>query len=760
MRVNWTVLPHLAPYLLSVATSLFVGVYCLWRRSEVGAAAYAGVALSGALWTTTVILELITPDLAGKMFWDDFQNIGAAGASVCFLCFTLAYARPDIKHRIQICAAVSVVWIVLIAYEFAEPQPHARIVPAGRFTALLYDFGYSAWLILGYAYAAYLVCLAILISHYRRSHPLYRKQIAVIVGGSMLPLLGALLTQTILKDQPERDVSPFTFALNNAIVAWGIFRYSLLEVVPVARYTVVDSMSDAVFVLDNRDRVVDVNPAALSLMGRPPSELIGQTAQGVFANWPALHDWRDDKDVDIEVGPEAGDLWLEFRAQRLRDRYGRSGGKVVTIRDVTHRKLLENELREHRDHLESLVAERTADLTAANAKLRSEMAERERLEDQLRQAQKMEAIGRLAGGVAHDFNNLLTAILGYADLLLDDFTADSPHRAAVEEIKDAGERAASLTSQLLAFSRKQRLQPRILDLNQLVANTERLLARLIGEHIQLTVLLQPGLGRVEADPHRIEQAIVNLAINARDAMKEGGRLVIQTRDVCVSEVQAYPIAIDPGWYVMLSVSDTGMGMDQTTRECAFEPFFTTKDTSKGTGLGLAMVYGVVKQSRGHIWIDSQPEQGTTITMLLPRVEREAERLEEGWAPSAAIGGTETILVAEDEQMLRDLAREVLRRHGYEVIEAANGKAALSASEQHIGQIDLLLTDIVMPEMNGRDLAAEILRLRPHLRILFMSGYSEYGDDDRKLPGEKTDFVQKPFTPEILVRKIRQLLDSA
>jgi PAS domain S-box-containing protein len=597
------------------------------------------------------------------------------------------------------------------------------------------------------------------ISHYRRSHPLYRKQIAVIVGGSALPLAGSILTLTLLKDQPARDSSAITFALNNVIVAWGIFRYSFLNVVPLARYTLVDRMSDAVFVLDNRDRVVDVNPAALSLMGRPASDLIGQPAQEVFSGWQVFHDWRDDRDVEIEVTPGAGDLRLEFRAQRLRDRHGRSGGRVITIRDVTHRKLLENELREHRDHLESLVGKRTADLTAANAKLLSQMAERERLEDQLRQSQKMEAMGRLAGGVAHDFNNLLTAILGYADLLLEDFTSDDPHRGAVEEIKHAGERAASLTSQLLAFSRKQRLQPRILDLNVLVANTQRMLARLIGEHIQLSVQLQPGLGRVEADPHRIEQAIVNLAINARDAMPEGGTLVIQMRDVYVGEEHEYPIAVEPGWYVMLSVSDTGMGMNEATRERAFEPFFTTKDASKGTGLGLAMVYGVVKQSRGHIWIDSEPEHGATFTILLPRVDRDAESTEESWQPSQAIGGTETILVAEDEQMLRDLAREVLRRYGYEVIEAANGKAALSASEQHHGAIDLLLTDIVMPEMNGRDLAAEILRARPHVKILFMSGYSKYVDDDRGFPGEKTDFVQKPFTPEILIRKVRQLLDS-
>jgi two-component system cell cycle sensor histidine kinase/response regulator CckA len=308
---------------------------------------------------------------------------------------------------------------------------------------------------------------------------------------------------------------------------------------------------------------------------------------------------------------------------------------------------------------------------------------------------------------------------------------------------------------LLAFSRKQRLQPRILDLNLLVANIERLLARVIGEHIQLSVLLQPGLGRVEADPHRIEQAIVNLAINARDAMPEGGKLVIQTRDVYVGKEHAYPISVDPGSYIMLSVSDTGIGMDEATKQCAFEPFFTTKDASKGTGLGLAMVYGVVKQSRGHIWIDSQPEHGTTFTIFLPRVDRDIESTEKSWEPSEAIGGTETILVAEDEQMLRDLVREVLRRYGYEVIEAANGKAALSASEQHHGVIDLLLTDIVMPEMNGRDLAAEILRARPHVKILFMSGYT----DDRGFPGEKTDFVQKPFTPEILIRKVRQLLDS-
>jgi PAS domain S-box-containing protein len=382
------------------------------------------------------------------------------------------------------------------------------------------------------------------------------------------------------------------------------------------------------------------------------------------------------------------------------------------------------------------------------------------LSEQLRQSQKMEAIGKLAGGVAHDFNNMLTAIDGYSELLLSGLGENSPLSADVMEIRKAGDRAAGLTRQLLAFSRMQVLQPKVIDLNDLVGNIQKMLARLIGENIEL--LTNPGekLGRVKADPGQIEQVLLNLVVNARDALPKGGRITIETSNENLSgESPEKHVDVRPGPYVMLAVTDNGAGMDEKTISRIFDPFFTTKDLGKGTGLGLATVYGIVKQSGGYIWVYSEVGRGTTFKIYLPRVDEDAVEMREREASARQAGGSETILLVEDTELVRNLVLEVLTRSGYTVLEATNGGEALVLCGQRTEPIHLLLTDMMMPGMTGTELAARLLPLRPGIRVLYMSGYTEYGTiDNAGLPAGSL-FIQKPFTTAALARKVREALDS-
>jgi PAS domain S-box-containing protein len=382
------------------------------------------------------------------------------------------------------------------------------------------------------------------------------------------------------------------------------------------------------------------------------------------------------------------------------------------------------------------------------------------LEHQLRQAQKMEAVGRLAGGVAHDFNNLLTAIFGYAELLAEDLPSDHPGREDLKEIRTAATRASALTRQLLAFSRQQVLQPVVLNLNDVVENVDKMLHRLLGEDVELESHLARDLGNVRADAGQIEQVIMNLTVNARDAMPTGGKITIETANVDLDAGYAdrhQPVL--PGRFVMLAVSDTGTGMDETTKAKVFEPFFTTKEAGKGTGLGLATVYGIVKQSGGYIWLYSEPSQGATFKIYLPRVDAPRDAPVGIPEPGGTVAGTETILVAEDDPLLLPLAHELLTKLGYRVLGARNPAEALAAARSHEGEIDLLVTDVVMPGGGGFHLAQQLLAERPTLRVLYMSGYTDEAVVRHGLLERGTNYLQKPFTPGVLARRVRDALDA-
>jgi signal transduction histidine kinase len=382
-----------------------------------------------------------------------------------------------------------------------------------------------------------------------------------------------------------------------------------------------------------------------------------------------------------------------------------------------------------------------------------------RTEDQLRQAQKMEAVGRLAGGIAHDFNNLLTAILGYSELFLSDMPNDAPGRADIEEIRKAGERAASLTQQLLAFSRQQVLEPRVVNLNDIMTNVEKLLRRVIGEDVDLRIDLDPALRPVRVDPGQIEQVLMNLAINARDAMPNGGHLSVQTRfRPSEQPVQISDVVLAPGSYAFVTVTDTGTGIPPEIASRIFEPFFTTKGPGKGTGLGLSTVYGIVRQSGGSIAVDSQPGKGTTFSICLPSVDAPLETLAEQTVP-ISVKGSETILVVDDEAAVRDLARKALEAHGYCVLLASDGLDALTVVKEHNERINLLVTDIIMPRMGGRELAERLHKERSALPVVFLSGYPDASHLDIGIAHDAQAFLRKPFTPTTLTRKVRELLNQ-
>ncbi len=479
---------------------------------------------------------------------------------------------------------------------------------------------------------------------------------------------------------------------------------------------ILENIGEAFFALDGAWRFAFVNSKAARILGRDAAELRGQVIWEVFPDLPESVFGREYRRAAAEREPaaftafdEARDLWLDVRAHPT------VAGLAVYFEDATERKAAE-EVSEH--------------------------------------GQRMEALGRLAGGVAHDFNNMLTIIGGYGQMLLDSIETHHPARRNVEPIVEAAARASALTRQLLAFSRRQMVQPKVIDVNRLIVKMHKMLARVIGEDVDLTLALRPGIGRTRIDPGQIEQVVMNLAVNAREAMPTGGRLTIGTARL---EADEATVGLLPGSYVMLTFADTGAGMDEQTRKHAFEPFFTTK--TRGTGLGLATVYGIVKQAGGEIEVESAPGHGTVFRIFLPRT-RKPSKDKAGSIPRRPRKGSETILLVEDEEHVRTLAHTMLTRLGYHVLEAGDAGEALEIWNANRDSIDLLLTDVIMPQTSGRDLAAQLTAVRPGLRVLYMSGYTDEVIERHGIGRDDRAFLQKPFTRESLGLKVRGVLDAA
>jgi len=498
--------------------------------------------------------------------------------------------------------------------------------------------------------------------------------------------------------------------------------------------TLVESIPDALVVSNLEGRILLLNAQAEVQFGYARHELIGRA-------------------IETLVPPLARESHVASRAEYIAAHHVRAMGSGRILHAL------------RKDGTEvpveiTLSPVEMADGPAVIAIAR-DVTERRQLEAQVRQLQKLEGIGQLAGGIAHDFNNLLTVITGRCQLLLARSEVDDRSRRDLELIQKTAMRAVALTKQILAFSRKQILEPQILDLNSVVAGMTEMLHRLIGEHIDLVFNPGSDLGRVLVDPGQIEQVIMNLAVNARDAMPEGGSLTLETNSVELGAPYALEhVGVTPGNYVMLAVSDTGCGMDAATQARIFEPFFTTKEPGRGTGLGLATLYGVVKQHGGNIWVYSEPGHGTTFKVYLPHAPHTVPTAEGPKAPRVRPGhGTETVLLVEDEDEIRRLARELLTEYGYTVFEARDGSEALLIAERHTGPIHLLLTDVIMPRMNGRALAERLAPLRPEMKVLYMSGYTDTAIVHHGRLDAETEFIPKPFMPEDLALKVRSALDA-
>jgi signal transduction histidine kinase/ligand-binding sensor domain-containing protein/ActR/RegA family two-component response regulator len=464
-----------------------------------------------------------------------------------------------------------------------------------------------------------------------------------------------------------------------------------------------------------------------------------------------------------------GFLFTVLQLSRFRVRRGQARERALRVivdertaelsQEIAERRRVEASLRTSRDELEDRVAERTTELRAALAQTQKDMAERRRLEEQLAQVQKLESIGRLAGGVAHDINNVLTVVLSYSDLVDAGLGAAHPLQAQLRQIRKAAERASNLTHRLLAFARKQIVEPRVINLGELSLNLDGMLRRLIGEDVELLTVTSPNLWSVKADPHQIEQVLVNLAVNARDAMPQGGTLRIETTNVVVDEAFAkrHP-TLKTGEHVRMSVSDTGVGMDEHVMQHMFEPFFTTKEPGKGTGLGLATCYGIVQQLGGAIYPESELGKGTIFSVFVPRVDLPAEPTPRPRETSVQ-RGTETVLLVEDEPLVRDIAKSALSDQGYEVLEAEHGEEALALARGHGAEIQLVLTDVVMPKMGGRELVEQLRKVRPAIRVLYMSGYTAASIDEQDVVEPGTSFLRKPFALAEMLGKVREVLDA-
>ncbi|MBL8909312.1 MAG: PAS domain S-box protein [Archangium sp.] len=490
---------------------------------------------------------------------------------------------------------------------------------------------------------------------------------------------------------------------------------------------IVETAHEGIWLTDAGRKTTYANPRMCEMLGVDPREMVGTSALRFVVN-----DDRSEADRRMQRRRAGVAEQLEIQLKRADGRVIDAAISVSTMRDARG------------DFMGSLA-------------LVSDITERKSLDEQLRQSQKMEAVGRLAGGVAHDFNNMLSVILSCTSLALEELPPDHSVRADLAEVLRAGERSRDLTKQILAFSRKQILKPRVLDPNEALKATEPLLRRLIGEDLQLTFALDPAVGRIKADPGQLEQVFMNLAINARDAMPSGGKLTIETRNVDLDAAYAQGhLETQPGPHVMIAVTDTGVGMDKETQARIFEPFFTTKAAGQGTGLGLSTVFGIVKQSGGSIFLYSEPGRGSTFKLYFPRNDEMPTPLPMKRPQQRAVGN-ETILLVEDESMLRNLVASILRRAGYQVLTASRPSEALHLAKTHAGNIELLFTDVVMPEMTGKQLADEVVGIRPTIRVLFMSGYTENSIVHHGVLDEGIVFLPKPITPDAVLDKVRTAL---
>jgi signal transduction histidine kinase len=721
---------RLLPLAIGPAILLPLAVYALRHRRVRGAIWYCLLLLAIALWSAAYAWELAAPGFTQKLLAIRIKYIGVTALPVVWIGFVLDFVARDRATLRRVTRRLAFVSGALLLTAWTNEWHELfwgplSLEPVGDLYTLT-GRGPGFFLNIAYTYAVLFAGLAILVTQAVQSPYLYRKRTVILVAATVLPWLGNVIFVSRVEAAGTIDSTPFLFTCTAIIAAVAVFRYRVLEPIPTLLDARIEVIGDGLLIVDRELRVADLNRAAEGIIGRDRATAAGERVDRVLPNWP--HTIERDARKDVTLPAADGDRIYDMRITPIQAGDERLTGYVVLLRDVT----------EHR-----------------------------RLEDDLRQAQKMESVGKLAGGIAHDFNNLLTAIIGYAALAEAEVPRGTPLSEWIEQIRRSGEQAATLTSQLLAFGRRQTLRPIDLDLNEVVDATQKMLRRLIGEQIELSVELARDLMRVHADRSQVEQVIVNLAVNARDAMARGGRLTIRTHNAAIEPRPGIgPQTPPPGAYAAITVEDTGEGIAPEILERIFEPFFTTKPLGRGTGLGLATVYGIVKQSGGDIQVQSAPARGARFTVLLPAAAGAVDlpgaagtgaavRMEPGIAVSGA-----TVLIVEDDAGVRGLTAQVLRDAGLKVFEAGNAAEALAIAARDSNPLDLLLTDVVLPGIDGADLAERIRALKPSLRVLFMSGYTPEEVQMTAALASDEQLLRKPFLPAALRERVAYVLGAA
>ena len=736
------------PIALSVLACAVV-LFLVWRRRKGSAAAqhYAWVMVGEVWWGVGYFAELTSPSLQGKVFWDACQVLPAYIVGLEALRFVHEYiGRQTLRSRARL-AALWAIPVVHVAFVYTTPFHHvlyadAHLVATEPFGTLAYTLTPLDWFCYVYALGIMLLTIGVLAVHVMRQKGPYRAQLMPVLVGMSLPLVATILFFAGVTFFGQRDAMPYAFALSAVVVSRPLISQRLFDLLPIAHHAVIAAAPEAVLVIDEGGRIVEVNGAMKAfivtdeeLVGRPLAEAIPWAAAAASAG-----PWEP---VDIELSRE---LLIEARGTDVKDGSGRKLGRVLTFHDVTLTRRAANNLKYQKEELERRVRERTAELELAQVHLKREAEDHKNTERQLAQAQKMESLGRLAGGVAHDFNNLLTAILGNIELARMDLPESSPVRQNLDEVQHASESAKALVRQLLVFGRKHGSEVMVVDLRAALSDATRLLGRLLGEDVRLALELPDIPVHVKLDPMQLEQVVVNLAVNARDAMPRGGKLTIRVERL-------------PKDLLRISVSDTGVGMTEEVRARAFEPFFTTKPVGKGTGLGLSLVFAVVRQNGGSVNIESELGRGTTFSIDFPEVEaRESLPTKQPSALAGVTGGSEKIVLVEDQRELSRFAQRSLRKLGYTVVAFASAEEALAARDQLDGA-HLLLSDVVLPGLSGPDLAEALGPTHPRLRVLFASGYHEESLKERSGKVAATRVLAKPFSIEQLASAIRETLDS-
>jgi len=724
-------LPYQLPFFFAIpaAVSIFVGILLWRRRTSRVDTLLALLMFSTSLWSLGYSLELSSSTPAFFLIWGVVQYVGIACTPLVFFILMFHYAGIESRLTKTLHGALWSIPVLSIALRITEPwqgliHTKTTLHHLGSMTYQVHEPGPWFWIQMTYSYLLLFSGLLILLHFRSTARVVHRRHMTLLAIGSLAPFAGSLAYIGGFRPLGFIDLTPLSFTVTGLAVAWGALGHRVLEVMPVARPALVDSFPDGLLMLDRRDRIFDINVAAARLLHIDGQAALGAEAANALSQWPVLAKLCR---LDAEGKTELEDRqdgqpvrYLEARLTFVRPRAAEVSARLVVVTDITARR---------------------------------------RVEEQLREAAKMEAVGQLAGGVAHDFNNLLQVINGNVELALNEIEPHHPAHALLQEVAKGGNRAASLVKQLLAFSRRQIIRPEHLNLNEVIVSFLSILNRLIGEHIRIEFVPAASVGTIYADRNQIEQVLMNLSINARDAMPEGGTLGFATSRVSIDSAYcATRHAAKPGSYVMLAVTDNGLGMRPDALEHVWEPFFTTKEPGKGTGLGLSTVYGIVQQHGGFAEVVSRPGEGATFKLCFPEVGAAPAPAEKPVQPPLETGH-ETVLLAEDDDTVRRLAARILQRAGYTVLPACNGRQALEIAEKHEGKIDLALLDVVMPGLGGRAAYDQLKAAYPDMKFLFMSGYNVDTVNAAFVLDKGLELVQKPFERPRLLAKIRQLLNN-